>query len=152
MNISLSDEELQFRADVRGFLAEQFPEDIHQLQVRGIPLGKEEQVRWQKILHRRGWAAVNWPVEYGGTGWSAVQKYVFANELALANAPDMIPFGVKMVGPVIYTYGSEEQKRRFLPDILDSQPVPPKLKDRLEHPPAQNQCKGVAIQQCPSNL
>lgn len=120
MNINLSDEELALRDEVRSFLAEQLPGDIHQKQARGIPLGREDQVRWQKILFRRGWAAVNWPVEHGGTGWSAVQKYVFANELALANAPDMIPFGVKMVGPVIYTYGSKEQKRRFLPDILES--------------------------------
>jgi alkylation response protein AidB-like acyl-CoA dehydrogenase len=120
VNLDFTPDELAFRDEVREFLAREFPADLREKRARGIALGKEDQVRWQKILFRRGWAAVNWPVEYGGTGWSAVQKYIFANELALADAPDMVPFGVKMVGPVIYTYGSEVQKRRFLPDILES--------------------------------
>ena len=63
---------------------------------------------------------MNWPEEYGGTGWSPVQKYIFANEMAAVNAPVIIPFGVSMVGPVIYTFGSEEQKQRYLPDIRAS--------------------------------
>lgn len=120
MNIDFTADELAFRDEVRDFLEAEFPADLRKKQALGIPLEKEDHVRWQKILYRRGWAAVNWPVEYGGTGWSPVQKYIFANELALADAPDMIPFGVKMVGPVIYTYGSERQKERFLPDILQS--------------------------------
>ncbi len=120
MNIDFSDQELKFRDEVRAFLREKFPEDLRQKQAAGIALSKEDIVRWQKILFERGWAAVNWPVEYGGTGWSAVQKYIFANELAMANAPEMIPFGVKMVAPVIYTYGNDAQKERFLPDILAS--------------------------------
>lgn len=120
MNIDFSDEELAFREEVRRFLREEYPDDLRAKQRAGIALTKEDIVRWQKILFRRGWAAVNWPVEYGGTGWSAVRKYIYANELAAANAPEMIPFGVKMVAPVIYTYGSEAQKRRFLPDILES--------------------------------
>ncbi len=120
MNIDFSDEELAFRDEVRHFLREKFPEEIAAKQRAGIALEKEDFVRWQKILYERGWAAVNWPVEYGGTGWSVMQKYIFANELAAANAPDMIPFGVKMVAPVIYTFGNEAQKARFLPDILAS--------------------------------
>jgi alkylation response protein AidB-like acyl-CoA dehydrogenase len=120
MNIAFSNEELAFRDEVGTFLQERFPADLREKQQRGIVLSKDETVRWQKILFERGWAAVNWPVEYGGTGWSAIQKYIFANELALANAPDMVPFGVKMVAPVIYTFGNEEQKARFLPDILQS--------------------------------
>ena len=63
---------------------------------------------------------MNWPEEYGGTGWTSIQKYLFANEMAAANAPAIIPFGVGMVAPVIYTFGSEQQKQRFLPDILAS--------------------------------
>jgi hypothetical protein len=120
MSIAFSNEELAFRDEVGTFLQERFPADLREKQQRGIVLSKDEIVRWQKILFARGWAAVNWPVEYGGTGWSAIQKYIFANELALANAPDMVPFGVKMVAPVIYTFGNEEQKARFLPDILQS--------------------------------
>lgn len=120
MNIDFSDEERAFREEVRSFLRDKYPDDLRAKQLAGIALTKEDIVRWQKILYERGWAAVNWPVEYGGTGWSAVQKYIFANELAAANAPEMIPFGVKMVAPVIYTFGNEAQKARFLPDILAS--------------------------------
>jgi alkylation response protein AidB-like acyl-CoA dehydrogenase len=120
MNIDFTEEERAFREEVRNFLQERYPQDLRAKQLAGIALTKEDIVRWQKILYERGWAAINWPVEYGGTGWSAVQKYIFANELAAANAPEMIPFGVKMVAPVIYTYGSEAQKARFLPDILAS--------------------------------
>ena len=120
MNVNFSEDELAFRDEVRAFLREKYPADLREKQERGIALEKDDIVRWQKILYSRGWAAVNWPVEYGGTGWSPVQKYIFANEMAAANAPDMIPFGVKMVAPVIYTFGNEEQKARFLPDILQS--------------------------------
>ena len=72
------------------------------------------------FLFKQGWAGINWPQEHGGTGWTPVQKYIFAIEMANANAPAMVPFGVQMVGPVIYTFGNEEQKKRFLPDILSS--------------------------------
>ncbi len=85
-----------------------------------MELEPEDQVRWQKLLHKKGWAGINWPVEYGGTGWTPVQKYIFATEEANANAPLVIPFGLSMVGPVIYTFGNDEQKQRFLPDILAS--------------------------------
>jgi alkylation response protein AidB-like acyl-CoA dehydrogenase len=77
-------------------------------------------VRWQKILFEQGWIAPNWPVEYGGTGWSPVQKYIFSMEMARYNTPRLIPFGLSMVGPVIYTFGNDAQKERFLPDILES--------------------------------
>jgi len=120
MNVNLTDEERAFRDEVRTFFRERYPDALRRKQDRGVALDRDDIVRWQKILHEQGWAAINWPVEYGGTGWTPVQKYIFANEIAMANAPDMIPFGVKMVAPVIYTYGSDEQKQRFLPDILAS--------------------------------
>ncbi|MEX2497091.1 MAG: acyl-CoA dehydrogenase family protein [Woeseia sp.] len=120
MNVNYSKEDLAFRDEVRVFLQEKYPADIRHKQDNGIRLSKDDMVRWQKILYEQGWSAVNWPVEYGGTGWSAIQKHVFHDEIAAANAPDMVPFGVKMVAPVIYTYGNEEQKARFLPDILQS--------------------------------
>ncbi len=120
MNVKLSADELLFRDQVRQFFAEKYPADIRYKTDNGIELERDDFVRWQQILHSQGWAAINWPVEYGGTGWSAVQKYIFANEIAEANAPDMVPFGVKMVAPIIYTFGNDAQKRRFLPDILQS--------------------------------
>ncbi len=120
MHVSLTDEERRFQQEVRTFFAEKFPQDIRDKVNNDVPLGKEEYVRWQTILFEQGWSAVNWPVEYGGTGWTTVQHYLYANEMAMANAPDMVPFGVKMVGPIIYTYGSDAQKARFLPDILES--------------------------------
>ena len=120
MHVSFTEEELEFQREVRTFFAEKFPDDIRNKANGDIPLSKEDYIRWQKILHTQGWAAVNWPVEFGGTGWTPVQHYIYANEMATANAPDMIPFGVKMVAPIVYTYGNEEQKARFLPDILES--------------------------------
>ena len=120
MNVNLTEAEIAFRDEVRTFFAEKYPADLRQKQDAGITLSREDTIRWQKILDEQGWFAVNWPVEYGGTGWSPVQKYIFANEMAAVNAPVIIPFGVSMVGPVIYTFGSEEQKQRFLPDIRAS--------------------------------
>jgi alkylation response protein AidB-like acyl-CoA dehydrogenase len=120
MNFTFSAEELAFRDEVRSFFREGIPEGVAKKQRQGVPLEREDHVLYQKALFERGWAGYNWPVEYGGTGWTPVQRYIFATELADANAPNVIPFGLDMVGPVIYTFGSEEQKRRFLPDILES--------------------------------
>ncbi len=120
MNVNLTEDEIAFRDEVRKFLTEKYPADLRKKQDQGVSLSREDTTRWQKILHEQGWFAVNWPEEYGGTGWTPIQKYLFANELAAANAPAIIPFGVGMVGPVIYTFGSEQQKQHFLPDILAS--------------------------------
>ena len=120
MHIGFTQEELAFQNEARTFFAEKFPEDIRRKQDCGAVLLREEHIRWQKILHEQGWAAIDWPVEYGGTGWDPIQKYIFSNEIARANAPDMVPFGVKMVAPIIYSFGTAEQKKRFLPDILES--------------------------------
>ena len=120
MHVTFTDQELAFRDEVRAFFRDKLPDDIRKKQQHGVPLDREDYIRFQKVLHERGWAGINWPVEYGGTGWTSVQQYIFATEQAEANAPDVIAFGLKMVGPVIYTFGNEEQKRRFLPDILAS--------------------------------
>jgi len=120
MNVTFSEQERAFRDEVRAFFRDKFPADIKDKQDRGIPLERDDFIRFQKCLHEQGWAGVNWPVEYGGTGWTPVQKYIFMTEMAEANAPEIIPFGLSMVGPVIYTFGNEEQKQRFLPDILAS--------------------------------
>ncbi|WP_406828517.1 acyl-CoA dehydrogenase family protein [Microbulbifer sp. ARAS458-1] len=118
--MNLTQEEQAFREEVRSFLENKFPKDIQHKAKNHIPLSKDDMVRWQKILFEQGWAAENWPVEYGGTGWTHTQKHIFAEECALAYAPEVIAFGMRMVAPVIFTYGTEEQKQRFLPDILAS--------------------------------
>ena len=120
MNINLTPEEAAFREEVRAFFRDRYPADIRRKQDEGVPLSRDDMIRWQKLLNERGWFAINWPVEYGGTGWSPVQKYLFELEMAAVNAPRIVAFGVKMVGPIIYTYGTEAQKARFLPDILES--------------------------------
>ena len=120
MHVTFSAEELAFRDEIQAFFRDEFPADIREAMDSGAEIDPEMQIRWQKLLYEKGYAGMNWPVEYGGTGWSPVQKYIFAREEGLANAPILVPFGMNMVAPVIYTYGSEEQKQRFLPDILAS--------------------------------
>jgi alkylation response protein AidB-like acyl-CoA dehydrogenase len=118
MNVTFSADELEFRSEARNYFELEFPQDILEKQRQAIPLTRDDIVRWHKNIYKKGWAAPNWPEEYGGTGWSSVQKYLFADEQARASAPPFLPFGVSMVGPIIYTFGTEEQKQRFLPDIL----------------------------------
>jgi len=113
-------EEISFQQQVRDFLENEFPADIREKVDNNIRLSKDDIVRWQKILNKQGWMAPNWPQEYGGTGWTHTQKYIFNQEMGHIGAPEPVAFGVKMVAPVILTYGSEEQKQRFLPDILES--------------------------------
>ena len=120
MHVSFTTEENDFQKEVNSFFNEKYPADIKEKQNKSVPLEKEDFIKWQKTLYEQGWAAPNWPVEYGGTGWTPVQKYIFANENAKANAPAIVPFGLGMVGPVIYTYGNEAQKKKFLPGILAS--------------------------------
>ncbi|MDP2380774.1 MAG: acyl-CoA dehydrogenase family protein [Pseudohongiella sp.] len=120
MNADFTAEELKFQKEVQDFLKAEFPQDIKHKVDNGIRLEKDDFVRWQKILNKRGWVAPNWPEEYGGTGWTPTQKYIFAMEMGLNGAMEPVAFGVKMVAPVIYSYGNEEQKKRFLPDILES--------------------------------
>lgn len=120
MNLNFTAEEKDFQQEVQQFLQEKLPIDTAVKTRKGLHLEKEAYVEWQQILNAKGWAATNWPIEHGGTGWSPTQKYIFANECAKAGAPDVVPFGLKMVAPIIYTFGNEEQKQRFLPDILAS--------------------------------
>jgi len=120
MHLTFTEQELEFRDEVRAFLRDELPDDIARKQSQGVQLERDDFVRFQKALYKKGWAGVNWPVEYGGTGWSSIQQYLFATELANADTPIIIPFGLGMVGPVIYTFGNDAQKQRFLPDILES--------------------------------
>ncbi|PHQ71344.1 MAG: pimeloyl-CoA dehydrogenase large subunit [Sneathiella sp.] len=120
MDLSFSDDDLAFQSEVREFLQTSLPKDVQERTARGLHPTKEAAVRWQKILNEKGWMAPNWPVEYGGTGWTVAQKYIAGQEFGLAAAPVATPFGVSMVGPVIYTFGNQEQKDKFLPRVLES--------------------------------
>ena len=120
MNLSFSEEDLSFQEEVRSFIADNYPADIKNKMDNGIPLSKEDILTWQRILSKKGWFAVNWPEEYGGTGWTVTQKHIFQNELASANTPTLVPFGVSMCGPVIYSFGTQEQKDKFLPGIINN--------------------------------
>jgi len=117
MNLEFSPQEMAFRDEVRAFIAEH-SEPIRRPFASRDEMGKEDYLRWHRILARKGWVAPAWPVEYGGTGWTPTQRYIFAEENARAETTPLLPFGLGMVGPVIYTFGSPEQKQRFLPRIL----------------------------------
>lgn len=120
MNIDFTESEKNFRLEVRDFFQNELPEQVKLAIDNGLRLSKEEQILYQQALATKGWAGTNWPVEHGGTGWSATQKYIFYNESAKAKAPRIVPFGLSMVAPVIYSFGNKEQQERFLPDILSS--------------------------------
>ena len=117
MDLEFTDELHNFQEEVRAFIEERLPVDLRTKVERFLKLGKEDYLRWQDILAEKGWLVYSWPVEHGGTGWSPVQRYIFEEEMGRANAPRIIPFGPKMVGPVIYTFGSDAQKAKYLPAI-----------------------------------
>jgi alkylation response protein AidB-like acyl-CoA dehydrogenase len=119
MDLDFSTEELAFRDELRQFLANELPADIRGRIGRGDHGHVRDDItQWQKILHTKGWGAPAWPVEFGGTGWSKTQQYIFETECAMADAPAQLAFGVKMVAPVLMRYGSQEQQKYFLPRIL----------------------------------
>jgi alkylation response protein AidB-like acyl-CoA dehydrogenase len=121
LDINFSAEDIAFRDEVREFFDKEYDSEVSKSQADNHSSDyKSSIVAWQKKLHAKGWIAPDWPVEYGGTGWSSTQKYIYETERGLAGIPDVIPFGLKMVAPVIYTFGTEEQKARFLPRILSS--------------------------------
>ena len=119
MQTHFSDEDLSFQTEVREFLSQNFSDELN-VRIQSRETFKAGIVEWQKILHKKGWIAPNWPVEYGGTGWSDTQKFIFDNERARLGIPATNPFGLKMVAPVIQTFGSDDQKDFFLPRILAS--------------------------------
>ena len=108
----------RLRADIREFVRTTLPSDILRKSSQHLMLDKSEYVRWMRALQSRGWAVAHWPREHGGLGWSTLERFVLEDELGRAGCPWLIPFGVKYVGPVIYTFGNERQKQRFLPPIV----------------------------------
>ncbi|MBG6120079.1 MULTISPECIES: acyl-CoA dehydrogenase family protein [unclassified Sphingobium] len=114
MDLGFTHDELAFRAEVRGFFAKALPADLRAKMIDRGRLTRDDYIRWQRILNAQGWATINWPVEYGGTGWSPAQRYIFQEEMALAHAPEWLPFNVNMIGPILCRFGSDAQKETFL--------------------------------------
>jgi alkylation response protein AidB-like acyl-CoA dehydrogenase len=117
MRLEFTEEEQAFRDEVRAFLREGLPPAISRKVLNGYELTREDHVLWQRRLHERGWGGTGWPQKFGGPGWNSVQQYIFEEESALAGAPRLIPFGTKMVGPVLMAFGNAAQQQRFLPKI-----------------------------------
>lgn len=120
MELQLTPEDQAFREEVRAFLREKLPADIIRRSHTGMhPPNEDDRRWWNRVLNERGWAAPGWPAEYGGCGWSHLQNHIFELECWLAGAPELRWQGLRLIGPVLYTFGSPEQKARYLPAILD---------------------------------
>jgi alkylation response protein AidB-like acyl-CoA dehydrogenase len=122
MNLQFTEAELAFRDEVRAWIQQAFDPELKALmaQSKNGYLDKAGQVRWQKKLHARGWAAPGWPREHGGPGWTPTQRYIFQSETAAAGCPIVSPMGLAMVAYVIMEFGTAAQQQRFLPPILSS--------------------------------
>lgn len=122
MDLSFTDSDLAFQREVRDWIDTAFTPELRAKSAmsKNGYLDKEGQVAWQKALYKKGWVAPNWPVENGGPGLSASQRYILQMELARAGTPPVSPMGLSMVAPVLMAFGSDEQKRKYLPDILAS--------------------------------
>jgi alkylation response protein AidB-like acyl-CoA dehydrogenase len=122
MDLDFTAEDLAFRDEVRAFIAQAFDDDMraHMAQSKNGHIDKAGQVRWLKRLNDKGWIVPDWPVEYGGTGWSTAQKYIYDMEMALAGAPSTANMGIRMCAPVIVAFGTDEQKAQHLPKILST--------------------------------
>jgi alkylation response protein AidB-like acyl-CoA dehydrogenase len=121
MNLDFSPEDIAFRDEVRAFVAENYPEQLRDKGSDREDLSKDDFLSWHKVLAKKGWVAPSWPKEWGGCGWTSTQKYLFGEEMARADAIPILPFGVAMVAPVIYTFGTQEQKDRYLPKIYNGE-------------------------------
>ena len=119
MNLEFSAEDKAFRQDVIDFIEAKLPKRIQEKVLLGKRLTKADMLEWQTILNEKGWLAPNWPKEFGGAKWSAVQNHIFDEVSWEMGAPRVMPFGLNMLAPVLVKFGSEEQKRHYLPRILD---------------------------------
>ena len=119
MDLNFTQEEQDFRAEVRDWLAANLPEDLATKTRNDASLTKDDMVRWQVILNDKGWLTYSWPAEFGGTGWGPVKQFIFEDEMARASAPRILPFGLKMLAPVLMKFGSKEQQNHYLPRMCD---------------------------------
>jgi alkylation response protein AidB-like acyl-CoA dehydrogenase len=123
MHMEFSPAELAFRDEVREFFASHLPAHLREASRATLTVFAEPEIgrEWQRILYEKGWLAYQWPKEYGGTGWSPVERYIFEKECALADAPPLPALGLRLFGPVIYTFGTAEQKVHYLPKVLSGE-------------------------------
>jgi alkylation response protein AidB-like acyl-CoA dehydrogenase len=121
MDLNYSPEELAFRDEVRAWLQANLPDDLREQVTNYQELEKDEIMRWHKILAQKSWIAPEWPVEWGGQDWTVVQRHIFEEECGFAGCPPLMPFGLKMCAPVLFRFGSEAQKKRFLPRIYNGE-------------------------------
>lgn len=121
MDLSYTDEERAFREEVRQFLTEKLPSELSEKVRRGQELSKDDHECWHAILNDQGWLATNWPKEFGGAAWNAVQRHIFEEEAAAHHAPRIVPFGLSMLAPVLQKFGSKEQQDYWLPRILSGE-------------------------------
>jgi alkylation response protein AidB-like acyl-CoA dehydrogenase len=121
MDLAFTPEEQKFRDEIRAWVRANLPQDIAHKVHNALHLTRDDHQRWAKILGQKGWLGYGWPKEFGGPGWTAVQKHLFEEECALAGAPRLMPFGPVMVAPVIMAFGTPEQHQRFLPGIASGE-------------------------------
>ena len=123
MDLNLSAEDRAFQGEVRAFLEAELTPALREAGRRttSVFTDRDWNLPWHRILHRKGWVAPAWPVEYGGPGWTEMQRHIFASECALAGAPSLSPMGLRMVGPCIQRFGTDAQKAHYLPRILSGE-------------------------------
>jgi len=119
MDLNYSPEEVAFRDEARAWLQANLPDDLREKVSSYAHLSRDDLLRWHRILARKGWVAPAWPREWGGTGWNVVQRYIFEEELGYCGSPPLIPFGLSMCAPVLLRFGTEAQKKQFLPRIFN---------------------------------
>jgi alkylation response protein AidB-like acyl-CoA dehydrogenase len=120
MNLDLDESETEFRNEVRAFFAHKLPASWSDRVRAGLRLEPAELVAYQKTLASHGWGAPTWPLEFGGTGWTPTQRFIFEFEASQADAPPQFHQGLELIGPIIFTYGSIDQRARYLPRIVSA--------------------------------
>jgi alkylation response protein AidB-like acyl-CoA dehydrogenase len=123
MDLAYTPEQLAFRDEVRAWIASAMPPEMKRRADAGASFSHDDTMEWHRILYAKGWIAPHWPAEHGGTGWDVGRRTIFQEELVRANTPELSPFGLTMVGPLLIQFGTDEQKRRFLPKILSGEEV-----------------------------
>ncbi len=118
MNLEFSAEDIAFRDMVHQFIAAQYPLSLRTKAASDEEATKEDFLAWHRIVAKQGWIAPAWPKEYGGPGWTPVQRYIWSEACAAADTIPILPFGINMLAPVVYTFGTPEQKQKFLPPTL----------------------------------
>ena len=123
MNLDLTPADAAFRDEVRAFLDENLTPGLAEAGrlTTSVFTDRDWNLAWQKVLYKKGWVAPSWPVEYGGTGWSEMQKYIWASECTRAGTPNLSPMGLRMCGPMLMKFGTPAQKEFYLPRILSGE-------------------------------